>query len=227
MSRVLMHWSVRWLGLALAIWIAVLPVVTRVYETNSIVTHAVLVSTEESAAAETSDEREPVLRVELDLEAVRSGMMTLLTSAVPKPVFANILLSTGIMMLQADPGSATLLLTAGGAAAADGPLPIGDIVAVVLVVWAVVLWFNSAPAREVDWSRGSYWRPTADITVEEAIDIVQGGGDVVARDQDTAKKIAEEAGDGPPIMEGPHNPGEKPHYHPTRGGERAPGHVWW
>jgi RHS repeat-associated protein len=64
------------------------------------------------------------------------------------------------------------------------------------------------------------------ITVDDAIGIVQGGGDVLAPDKDTAKEIATQAGGGsPPVYHPPHKPGLRPHYHPAPGGVKGPGHV--
>lgn len=47
--------------------------------------------------------------------------------------------------------------------------------------------------------------------------------------KDTTRDTVENAGDGPPIWEGPRKPGEKTHYHPTQGGVRMPGggHAWY
>lgn len=57
------------------------------------------------------------------------------------------------------------------------------------------------------------------------MDEVRRGGDVMAESRDAARRIAEQADDGAPIWDPPHGPGQKPHWHPTIGGERAPGHV--
>lgn len=61
----------------------------------------------------------------------------------------------------------------------------------------------------------------------EAADIVRNGGDVVARNEREARRIARLAGDGhsEPIHHNPHGSGQRPHYHPTIGGVKGGGHV--
>jgi RHS repeat-associated protein len=84
-----------------------------------------------------------------------------------------------------------------------------------------------APAHSIDIQPGKGHQRGEPLTEQEAIDQVRNGGDVIANCKDMARKIAEQAGDGPPIWNPPHNrPGEppqRPHYHPTQGGERLPG----
>lgn len=63
------------------------------------------------------------------------------------------------------------------------------------------------------------------MSIDDPLEEVRRGGDVLAESRDAARRIAEQAGDGPPIWDPPHGPGQKPHLHPTIGGERAPGHV--
>ena len=59
----------------------------------------------------------------------------------------------------------------------------------------------------------------------DASDEVRRGGDVIAESRDAARRIAGQAGDGPPVWDRPHEPGQKLHWHPTIGGKRAQGHV--
>jgi RHS repeat-associated protein len=84
---------------------------------------------------------------------------------------------------------------------------------------------ETPPARVADITPGKSVKGGAPLTVGEAIDEVAAGGDVYAGSKSTAMKIAEGAGDGAPIWDPPHGPGQKPHYHPGIGGERGPGHV--
>jgi hypothetical protein len=80
-------------------------------------------------------------------------------------------------------------------------------------------------ARSIDIQPGKGIQIGEGLSEAEAIDEVRAGGDVIAKDRDTARRIAEEAGDGAPIFEAPHGPNQHPHFHPTQGGERAGGHV--
>jgi RHS repeat-associated protein len=81
-------------------------------------------------------------------------------------------------------------------------------------------------ARELDIQPNKWHRAGAPLSEEDAIEHVLNGGDVVARDADTAQRIAEQAGNGPPIFDEPHGPGQLQHYHPLGpDGLRGPGHV--
>jgi hypothetical protein len=80
-------------------------------------------------------------------------------------------------------------------------------------------------ARVDDITPGKCSRPGAAMRLDDAIDEVRHGGDALADCRDNARRIAEAAGDGPPVWDPPHGPGQRPHFHPTIGGERAPGHV--
>ena len=81
------------------------------------------------------------------------------------------------------------------------------------------------PARNVDITPNGGARPGLPMNIDDAIDEVRRGGDVLAESRDAARQIAEQAGDGPPFWDPPHGPGQKPHWDPTIGCERAPGHV--
>ena len=63
---------------------------------------------------------------------------------------------------------------------------------------------------------------------DEAVKIVEGGGDVIAQNRKVAGEIARDAGGGkPPVHDNPHGPvqdGYKPHYHPYG---RPGGHVFY
>lgn len=61
-----------------------------------------------------------------------------------------------------------------------------------------------------------------------AIDHIRAGGNVIAKTKEEARRIARAAGDGgEPIWEDAHGEGEKPHYHPTKNGQRdkGSGHI--
>ncbi len=86
---------------------------------------------------------------------------------------------------------------------------------------------ETPPARERDLPVPG--KPDADssgppLSVDDAVDIVKGGGDVIAKDKDTARDIARKAGKGaPPVRDNGHR-GGKPHYHPNG---RPGGHVFY
>jgi len=84
---------------------------------------------------------------------------------------------------------------------------------------------RTPPARGVNIIPRRSARPGAPMSFDDAVREVRGGGDVMAESRDAARRIAEAAGDGPPVWDPPHGPGQKPHFHPTIGGERAGGHV--
>jgi hypothetical protein len=85
---------------------------------------------------------------------------------------------------------------------------------------------GKAPAREIELTPGKGHKAGGDLSMEDAVDCVRCGGDVIAKDKSTAREIADQAGDGPPVRDPAHKPGEKPHYHPTSDGvERTGGHV--
>ena len=87
---------------------------------------------------------------------------------------------------------------------------------------------DGVPAKELDFIPGKPDTavPGADISIEDAIEIIRAGGDVIAADEATARAIAEAAGFGQPVRDPPHGPGQRPHYHPTDGrGKRLPGHI--
>ena len=63
------------------------------------------------------------------------------------------------------------------------------------------------------------------LTHDEAVETVQSGGDVVAKDRTTARAIAKDAGNGDPVHHDPHDDGQLPHYHSTVDGEKQSSHV--
>jgi hypothetical protein len=63
------------------------------------------------------------------------------------------------------------------------------------------------------------------LSFDEAVAHVQHGGDVYAKNKKTAYRIAKAAGNTEPVHDNPHLPGQHPHYHPTRNGQRCGGHV--
>ena len=87
---------------------------------------------------------------------------------------------------------------------------------------------DDAPARDIDFIPGNPDTavPGVGLDVEDAVDIVSNGGDVIAGDERQARDIADRAGPGKPVRDNPHGPGQRPHYHPTDAhGNRLPGHV--
>ena len=86
---------------------------------------------------------------------------------------------------------------------------------------------GKSEARDGGYIPGKPATPGGSMGFGDAVDTVSQGGDVFAGGRGTAKEIAGAAGDGPPIWNGPHNPGELPHYHPSLGGVKQPGHVWY
>lgn len=84
---------------------------------------------------------------------------------------------------------------------------------------------SNPAAYEANIQRNKHARQGRPMSFDDAVDEVANGGDVFANGKDTARNIAGQAGDGPPVHDLPHGPGQAPHYHPTIGGERAPGHV--
>jgi hypothetical protein len=112
-------------------------------------------------------------------------------------------------------------------AAAAGPLLLSAAVAAgTILALDHVLSSGSPAARWLDIQRKKWDDSGDDLTEEDAIDVVRRGGDVIARDKDRAKRIAERAGNGSPIWHRRHGGHEKDHFHP-RGpnGEKLPGHV--
>jgi RHS repeat-associated protein len=83
------------------------------------------------------------------------------------------------------------------------------------------------PAKERDLPVAG--NPEADsnggpLSEDDAADVVKEGGDVIAKDKETAREIAKKAGNGrPPVHDNGHR-GGKPHYHP---GGRDGGHVFY
>jgi hypothetical protein len=91
---------------------------------------------------------------------------------------------------------------------------------------------EKAPAREADRDNPrEVPRAGAPLSEDDAVEITREGGDVIAKDQDTARRIAEEAGNGPPDWDSGHDLKEgqvgKPHYHPVLDGERIGSHVFY
>ena len=86
-------------------------------------------------------------------------------------------------------------------------------------------WGAKAAARAVEIIPRRVMKVGTKLHFDEAVAAVRAGGDVIAKDQSTARRIAEAAGDGPPIWDRRHGPRQRSHYHPTIGGERAGGHV--
>jgi RHS repeat-associated protein len=82
-------------------------------------------------------------------------------------------------------------------------------------------------AREVGIIRNRTIRPGVRVNIDDAVNVVREGGDIMADCRDTARSIAHRAGNGPPIWDPPHLPRQKPHFHPSVGGERGPGHVMY
>jgi hypothetical protein len=78
------------------------------------------------------------------------------------------------------------------------------------------------PARSLEIQPGKGARAGGALSLDEAIAIVRAGGDVIAKDQSTARMIASQAGVGPPIFNGPHGPRQRLHFHPN---PRTGGHV--
>jgi RHS repeat-associated protein len=86
---------------------------------------------------------------------------------------------------------------------------------------------NEAPAREYDIPVAG--NPDADsvgapVSVDDAVDIIKSGGNVIAKDKDTAKDIATKAGGGAPPVHDKGHRGGKDHYHPNG---RTGGHVFY
>jgi hypothetical protein len=94
-----------------------------------------------------------------------------------------------------------------------------------------VLQREDAPAREADLTPGKSLDAGGDLSLEDAVEEVEKGGDVIAKDRPTARDIARRAGGGEPIHEQPGpraGPSGKPHYHPASpSGQRLPGHVFY
>ncbi|MBX2801355.1 MAG: HINT domain-containing protein [Myxococcales bacterium] len=83
-----------------------------------------------------------------------------------------------------------------------------------------------APAREIELTPGKGHQAGGELSMDDAVECVRCGGDVIAKDKSTAREIAGRAGKGPPVRDPAHKPGEKPHYHPTSDGvNRTGGHV--
>jgi RHS repeat-associated protein len=86
---------------------------------------------------------------------------------------------------------------------------------------------SEPPAREVDLpvpGKTDADSVGAPISIEDAIDIIKNGGDVIAKDKSTAKEIATKAGGNcPPVHDLGHR-GGKNHYHPNG---RPGGHVFY
>ena len=84
------------------------------------------------------------------------------------------------------------------------------------------------PAREFDIKPGKRDIPGRPMGMDDAIDAAPRGDDVLANSKRTARGIAEKAGDGPPIWHPAHRAGERPHYHPTKGGTRLDARIsYW
>ncbi len=88
---------------------------------------------------------------------------------------------------------------------------------------------TKAPAaRAVDMHPKKHARAKGPLSVEDAVDCVRCGGDVIAKDKSTARSIADKAGEGRPVHDTKHGPRERHHYHPTdKGGNRSGGHVMY
>ena len=86
---------------------------------------------------------------------------------------------------------------------------------------------DDPPAREIDLPVPG--NPEADSTgaplsEDDAVDVIANGGDVIAKDKETARKIAQKAGGGKPPVHDEGHRGGKPHYHPNG---RPGGHVFY
>jgi len=70
-----------------------------------------------------------------------------------------------------------------------------------------------------------------EVSHEEAVEEVEGGGSTISDDETTARDVAKDAGEGDPIYHAPHESGgprARPHYHPSDAhGEIQPGHSFW
>ena len=90
---------------------------------------------------------------------------------------------------------------------------------------------QGAPAREADLVPNKRLDPGHGLSKEDAVEEVRHGGNVLAKDQRTARDIANKVGGGEPIHEKPGpraGPSGRPHYHPaTPHGQRLPGHVFY
>ncbi|QSQ18773.1 VCBS repeat-containing protein [Pyxidicoccus parkwayensis] len=88
---------------------------------------------------------------------------------------------------------------------------------------------NQKPKKEIrdaDIQRGKHHSAEERMSMDEAVDYVRNGGDVLAPDKSTARSIAEQAGNGRAVWDAPHGDQQKPHYHPLGpDGERTGGHV--
>ncbi|MCY1015539.1 RHS repeat-associated core domain-containing protein [Pyxidicoccus sp. MSG2] len=88
---------------------------------------------------------------------------------------------------------------------------------------------NKEPKKEIrdaDIQPGKNHTANGRLSMEEAVNHVRNGGDVIAPDKSTARSIAEQAGNGRAVWDPPHGDQQKPHYHPLGpDGERAGGHV--
>ena len=84
---------------------------------------------------------------------------------------------------------------------------------------------RNAVAHDANIQPNKHARKGKPLSFDDAVEEVRNGGDVFADSKDTARKIAKAAGDGPPVHEVSHGPGQKNHFHPVRSGQRASGHV--
>ena len=88
-----------------------------------------------------------------------------------------------------------------------------------------------APAKEASLTPNKNLQTGSDLSLEDAVEEVKAGGDVMAKDRKTARDIARKAGGGEPIHEPAHAKADhsaRPHYHPaTSFGTRLPGHVFY
>jgi hypothetical protein len=92
---------------------------------------------------------------------------------------------------------------------------------------------KKGPAKIVDLEPGKGMKVGDEISLEDAIEEVRKGGDVIASDRKTARDIALQAGNGTPIHEEAHpsaGPKGRGHFHPADAyGDRMKGvgHVFY
>lgn len=79
----------------------------------------------ETKTSETEDAAFAIL--EENIAQISSALIELLHAPCPRPNIANAIIISGLALMQANPGAGALVLTAGGAAA-DRPIPVGDVI---------------------------------------------------------------------------------------------------
>jgi RHS repeat-associated protein len=113
----------------------------------------------------------------------------------------------GIFVDPAGRAVAAVLPFAAGAAAADGPLPFGDIAAGCLIVGALVY-------DGIMWFKGPSGKPKVHIKRHPT--------------RKRAEDAARREGDGKPVQH-KGKPGRPPHFHPSKNGKKkphSPHHIW-